>query len=242
MRALRSVVQCDIPSMILLFEVGVRPTAIHQTGVSEKEIREVEQYLAGPYLLDPYYHAALAGAPPGVYRLRDIAPAGFRQSEFYRTYWRHTGIRDEIEMFVRLPDTRFAMVSLLRKQLPPFRSGHVRFLEAVHPLVAAFIVRHWSSRTRPAVGTSVHVDLETELDRFGAHALTGREQQVVQLLLRGHSTKSAASTLSISPETVKLHRKHIYRKLHVASHVDLFHLFVQALTNIAPNQAEPATP
>jgi DNA-binding NarL/FixJ family response regulator len=45
--------------------------------------------------------------------------------------------------------------------------------------------------------------------------LSARELEVLQLLLKGHSTKIIASTLYIAFETVRSHLKNIYNKLHV---------------------------
>jgi DNA-binding NarL/FixJ family response regulator len=45
--------------------------------------------------------------------------------------------------------------------------------------------------------------------------LSPRELEVLQLLLKGHSTKIIAATLFISFETVRSHLKNIYNKLHV---------------------------
>ena len=59
--------------------------------------------------------------------------------------------------------------------------------------------------------------------------LTERESQVINLVLHGHSTKTIAEKLSISVETVKLHRKHAYAKLEVSSQAELFYLFLDAL-------------
>lgn len=240
MSTLQSVVRCDVPPLTLVFDVGAQPIAIHPPGASETEIREVNEYREGPYLLDPYYHLARAGTPSGAYRLRDIAPPGFRKSEFYRSYWRHTAIRDEIELLVQLPELCFVMVSLLRRKLPPFRRTDLRFLETISPLVAALVTQHWASGGSSQKSPRKRVNVESELSQFGADKLTGREQQIVQLLLRGHSTKSAAVKLSISPETVKLHRKHIYRKLKIVSQMDLFHVFIEFFTSQATNSAAAA--
>ena len=45
--------------------------------------------------------------------------------------------------------------------------------------------------------------------------LSARELEVLQLLVKGHSTKMIAVTLFISFETVRSHLKNIYTKLHV---------------------------
>ncbi len=51
----------------------------------------------------------------------------------------------------------------------------------------------------------------------------------INLVLHGHSTKTVAEKLSISMETVKLHRKHAYAKLEVSSQAELFYLFLDSL-------------
>jgi len=48
-------------------------------------------------------------------------------------------------------------------------------------------------------------------------ALSPREQQVLDLLAKGASSKEIASQLSLSVETIRMNVKHIYAKLHVHS-------------------------
>jgi DNA-binding NarL/FixJ family response regulator len=47
--------------------------------------------------------------------------------------------------------------------------------------------------------------------------LSPRETQILRLLADGHSYKTAAAELEISPDTVRFHIRHIYEKLHVHS-------------------------
>lgn len=51
--------------------------------------------------------------------------------------------------------------------------------------------------------------------------LSGREQEVVQLLLEGKSNKLIASSLGISARTVEFHLKNIYTKFQVSSRMEL---------------------
>ena len=60
--------------------------------------------------------------------------------------------------------------------------------------------------------------------------LTRRLRVARAQMLKGHSRKSVAQGLAISPETVKLHRKHIYEKLDITSQAELFSLFLGALS------------
>ena len=76
------------------------------------------------------------------------------------------------------------------------------------------------------------MQLDSALKHFGTAYLTERESQVVHLFLHGHSTKSIAERLGISPETVKLHRKNSYAKLDVSSQAELFYLFIDSLASL----------
>ena len=59
-------------------------------------------------------------------------------------------------------------------------------------------------------GRSVSRDRATQA---GVEALTPRERDVLRLLCMGHPTKSIASALDVSPETVKDHLARLYAKL-----------------------------
>src|SRR5258705_67142 len=65
-------------------------------------------------------------------------------------------------------------------------------------------------------------------ERFGK-PLSARERQIVTLVLQGHSTESVARHLDISPGTVKIHRKNIYRKLAISTQAELFAAFLGAI-------------
>ena len=52
-------------------------------------------------------------------------------------------------------------------------------------------------------------------DRY--ELLSDREREVLQLVAEGHSTKSIATVLGISPGTVETHRSHVFEKLDLHS-------------------------
>jgi FixJ family two-component response regulator len=54
--------------------------------------------------------------------------------------------------------------------------------------------------------------------------LTSREREVLDLALKGHSSKAIANELGISHRTVELHRSHLLEKLGVASITELLRL------------------
>jgi DNA-binding NarL/FixJ family response regulator len=53
-----------------------------------------------------------------------------------------------------------------------------------------------------------------------AAALTPREQETLELVARGYSNKEIASRLGASVETIRVHIRHIYEKLHVHSRTE----------------------
>ena len=55
-------------------------------------------------------------------------------------------------------------------------------------------------------------------------ALTSREKEIAKLILKGLSNKEMAQELKISPNTVKVHAKHVYEKLAVTDRLSLFSL------------------
>ncbi len=63
-----------------------------------------------------------------------------------------------------------------------------------------------------------------EIDKLGS-----REQEILQLLMKGYSYKMIAAELNISIETVRTHIKRIYEKLHV-------HSAQEAISKIFPDR------
>jgi DNA-binding NarL/FixJ family response regulator len=66
----------------------------------------------------------------------------------------------------------------------------------------------------PSIARKV-LDSFNQKKRTQQYDLSQREIEVLQLLVKGHSTKIIASTLFVSFETVRSHLKNIYNKLHV---------------------------
>lgn len=60
----------------------------------------------------------------------------------------------------------------------------------------------------------------TSSESSQAFNLSKRETEIVQLVAKGMANKEIAADLSISVETVRVHLKHIYEKLHVRSRTE----------------------
>lgn len=190
----------------------------------------LDRFVNGAFVLDPYY---IAGTDEqfGLFRLRDLSPAGFRDSEYYKNWYRNCGYKDECGYVIRLSDEGFVNIALGKtRPHTSFNAQEVSTLQGALPLIEALCRQHWQAGIEAAPGS---VDLRRKvheaLRSFGESLLTEREAQVIHLVLHGHSTKTVAEKLSISIETVKLHRKHAYAKLEVSSQAELFYLFLDSL-------------
>jgi DNA-binding CsgD family transcriptional regulator len=67
----------------------------------------------------------------------------------------------------------------------------------------------------------VRVNSPTPRPPTGWAALTPTESRVVELIGAGHSNRSAAVELGVSPNTVNTHLRAVFRKLDVKSRVQL---------------------
>jgi DNA-binding CsgD family transcriptional regulator len=190
----------------------------------------LDHFVLGAFVLDPFY---IAGTEHrfGLFRLRDLSPAGFKDSEYYKNWYRNCGYKDECGYVIRLSEEAFLNIAL--GKIHPrshFSAQQVQTLNSVLPVIEALCRQHWDAEPEHN-GDSV--DLRAQVHRalhhFGESLLTEREAQVINLVLHGHSTKTVAEKLSISIETVKLHRKHAYAKLEINSQAELFYLFLDSL-------------
>jgi DNA-binding NarL/FixJ family response regulator len=67
--------------------------------------------------------------------------------------------------------------------------------------------------------------------------LSAREQEILELLSQGFVNKEIASRLDISYQTVKVHMKHIYEKLHVRSRTEALIKFMGDKSGHPPGPA-----
>jgi DNA-binding CsgD family transcriptional regulator len=180
----------------------------------------VDHYLAGAYILDPFYDAVRREPGAGVLVMRRLAPDRFADTEYYRRHYQATGIADEIGFILKLRHAD-AVLSLSRiGAVPAFSRRDIARLESAAPLVRALAERHWHARFNPPA------EDEKAAATISHPLLSKRELEIVTLILKGHSTYSIAAVLGLSPNTVKVHRRQAYAKLNISSQAELFHLFL----------------
>ncbi|MFG0381376.1 response regulator transcription factor [Pseudomonas sp. zbq_18] len=233
---------CPVDHFVLfVYEGNHRPLALFDTFPPDKRHVYVDDYQVGPYLLDPFYLACTRNQAAGLWRLRQFAPDHFYLGEYYLTYYQQTGLTEEVAFFVDLADGAKAVLSLMRSACSPaYSRDEIQLLDCAQSVVEQVVGQAWEQARVQAPRPAHDLDFKIReaFDHFGAQVLTAREQEVVQMLLRGHSSASVAEQLAISPGTVKIHRKNIYAKLGISSQSELLGLFVRDLAGLS-DEPEP---
>lgn len=234
--AVRSIAAFD-HMVIFRYHEAARPVDLFDNFPAGKRRIFVEDYQEGPYLIDPFYLAAAARIAPGLYRMRDLAPDRFYQSEYFRSYYIQTGLAEEIGYFIDLPAMATLVISLMRAE-KPFSAREVKELRTYAPVVGAACRQNWHelspTATRgaePPPGAKGHQGMEPAISRIGGGVLTPRERDVVEYTIKGHSAEAVGRILGISAGTVRIHRRNIYAKLRIHSQGELFSEFIRLLTD-----------
>lgn len=240
-QSLHALVPFDL-SCVFAYSRYERPAMLHDglRGVSSAQI--MENYLNGTYLLDAVYSACIRATPAGLYRLGELAPDAFFEGEYYNSPDVHPcismesgSLSEEIVFLVPVQHGFHVAYSLLRKNRhPAFRDSEMAILRQTAPMVIELAAKHWgNSVLKPAIDHADHQNsgefIERAFETFAPKRLTLREQTIVSLILRGHSSVSIGKILQIAEGTVKIHRKNIYSKLAISSQTELFNLFIQHL-------------
>ncbi|CAE6815381.1 helix-turn-helix transcriptional regulator [Paraburkholderia haematera] len=235
----------------LRFTPGVAPLVCAESPTPDGTVDVMFQdYLAALYQLDPFYIAATEKPASGFVTLADVAPDNFSMTDYYQRYFRKNIVGDEVH-FNYMIDTKHTLafslgathrygerdlavlalcapwvIALLRQRLP---------YEVFDASESASSEAMTQKTTEATIDTSAPADTPTYAARFeqvssvsGRSPLTTREVEVAMLSLSGFSTRAIAEKLTISFETVRAHKKHIYTKLNVNSQSELFALFYEA--------------
>lgn len=226
-------------SVIFAYCGNARPIDLFDTFPAAKKRIFVDDYQAGPYLLDPLFIANAQTVGPGPHRVADLAPDRFPQSQYFQSYYVQTGLSEEIAFFVSLDRDTRVVVSLMRDaaRLPPFALRERQRLALIAPLAVAASAQNWKDVARRFTGSSENGRpeateqlVQSAFRHFGEGRLTAREAEIVELVLKGNSSEAIGQKLGIATGTVRIHRKNIYMKLGISSQGELFSRFVAALS------------
>lgn len=220
-------------ALVLLYAEQQRPKILVDALDNPDRRNNAQHYIDGAYLLDPFYLHACRSDENCLIQLHDIVPEDFSTSDYVRTYYRRSAIKDEINFLIPVDQATYALSVERSVRRASFSPEDLNKLRHVLPLVSALIKRHWSQiadlhqRDQP---DSEHLRFEHILANFGHDVLTPREREVVGLILRGYALAQVAERLKISLETARVHRRNLYEKLGISS---LAELFSRALAELA---------
>ena len=218
---------------IILFRDSALPILEYFDDPMNGGSKNIDLFVKGAFLIDPFYLVATQKQQRGFVHFKNIIPSGFRQTEYYRTWYRNSGLKDECGYLISLPNKDFLNISVGRTgALKKFSKKELSLLEDITPLIEKVCQLHWQKLQTSDDTSNIKVQMQSALDHFGESLLTQREKQVVHLILHGHTTKTVAEELDIVVETVKLHRKHAYAKLDINSQSELFYLFIDSLMSV----------
>ncbi|PZU84036.1 MAG: helix-turn-helix transcriptional regulator [Shinella sp.] len=236
-RKLSAAIADEMPfdiAMVFAYQGTENPVCLYHNLDEERAATVITAYAKGPYLLDPFYLAAIDPKITGVRHLRKMAPDQFYSTEYYRQHYGRTRIRDEIGIVCRPPGAGAVVISFTRPgDAPFFGRRDFNAMRAIEPVVRAVIEEHWCDGRAAGSDTAKRAaedPINETLDVMADGILTRREIEITSLILRGHSSRSIAETLSIAEGTVKIHRKNIYQKLGASSQSELFSMFIVQLS------------
>ena len=233
---LMAALNAQVPSQhpqVWLFRPDHLPTLIYDAiGSGDRKV-QIDGYIAGAYQQDPFYQQSQQGS--GLFRITEISAGSFEQNEYYSGYFSRMRVSDEVGYLYQLGEGATLNITLQRRLSEPrFSAQDLDFFRKIDPLTRALISRHWALyRGQLDSQDELEQSIERGIALFGSSTLTEREQQTLQLLLRGYGGQAAADKLGISIETLRRHRKHIYQKLDIGSQAELFSLFINSLPFLA---------
>lgn len=189
----------------------------------------VQRFREATFRFNPFYHAHLGGIDSGVYLMEQLLKSRLLSTTRPKTDQVVIDDREEIGYITpgwprRLRELDFVLrsgpeqttqVALYRMDDSRFNSQDVSNLRAIQLSLGAVLRRALAPRAAEAKADGID-------GLFAAHALSGREREVMRAVLAGHSTEETADRLGVGTETVKTQRKRAYAKLGVSSRTELF--------------------
>lgn len=191
----------------------VGPDMKHRGVVLRNIDAEVERNYAQNFLeLDPLNPALFAAGEATVVCIDEqMSERELLASEYYCGFMAPLGHRHVADMFFRREGDIVAVLTLLRDAAAgPFSQDELIALRKLQPFLeytlnTVYLPRRVQQR-------------KSAQQRFG---LTGREVDVVELVVAGANNKEIARALGLSLATVKTHIQHIFHKAEVSSRTAL---------------------
>jgi DNA-binding CsgD family transcriptional regulator len=231
--AINSQVPIDYPQ-VWLYHRDLPPRVLYHRIPRSALSSQIDEYLDGPYREDPFYQTSMQNPKSRLYRLSRVTLGKLERTEYYQNYYSNTGTVDEAVYLAKLRGGNVINLSMMRlPQNGAFSEQEYETLYVLADPISELLKSH-SEHDDFAVTHLIQPGIDHQIDlafrTFGESMLSPREKDVLELMLRGYGTDTSATRLSIAVETVRRHRKSIYRKLDVNSQTDLFSLFLNAMS------------
>ena len=201
--------------------------------------RGYENYLNFTYVINPTYRAFQFGSNSGVFMIADFIQDGYENiigtadidiriegSEpiGYRTPGWPKNMMDFI-VLINLPNGTAIDLTFLTEMDGKCHKHEKELLEKIFPVLQSVLIKQFEIKPT-SYEHNFYPGHEVRFQEFESKILTNREQDVVKLILIGHSSNSIAAKLCVSLSTIKTHRRNIYSKLKISSQAELFNLFL----------------
>jgi len=229
--------------LIILYSSSKAPQVLFHRYDETDYKRHIEAYIeTGIYYLDPFFQASVINNKQGLVSLNDVAPDQFRDTEFYLKYYVNLKLEGELTLMVSLTPRACLHLSLAPKSKNQFLQAH-GILKNLQSVISALLKQQGNYLLQRQPKQALYHGIQQAMLHFGKSLLTVREQEVVQLILQGHSSQSVSSRLNIAISTVKTHRKSAYQKLDISTQSELFYLFLDSVSLYeASTESDPLLP
>jgi len=229
-------------AVVFAYSGRSRPLRLFDTFPDATARKGIENYVSGTYVLNPFYLAHLRGIDTGVYRITELAPDAYFEDKELRIDKITTAKREELgyitegwprgqeELIIAVNAEGPTTIEINLFQLKVsggFSKSELKLLSDQLPVISAALRKYWSLKRQSSDERTVDTRIDELFEDFGKPQLTDREREVIQYVLRGHSSESISLHLEISITTVKTHRKRAYAKLGICSQSELLSEFLK---------------
>lgn len=205
----------------------------------------MELYLRGLYRVDPIYRLCRGKLGRGVKDLTEVSTPVERAGDYFNIFLRLTGMSDDLAIL--LPIDERQSIGLVYERKAGFSRQEIAETKGLFPLIESLHRLHQRNvRQRLSAGIGQAgaiegverignapglppIDFKAALDAFLQEKFTPRERDIVRLVLFGYPSAKIGERLQLSMNTIKNHRKRLYRKLDITTERELFLIFVNFL-------------
>jgi DNA-binding CsgD family transcriptional regulator len=237
-------------STVFVYAKDQAPLYVFDSFEGRKHKDAIRTFIDKTYIISPFYRKCSRGMRAGLYLAKDLYKSNDREVEDmvrslelaveysdqeelgYRTHnW--PKLQSEISMAIPLDDGRIVEIAIYRdSQCASFEEKFPSDLAELYPVLSACFRRFWSRHE------CRFYDEQVPVCNDFAPILSNREREVIDLILKGHSSEAISLILGISITTVKSHRKMSYHKLKISTQAELMSLYLMSLPH---NPDLPAT-